>query len=456
MAKLFYIYFLCCPFVLIGQISHNVQLLDNWQNDSLSVNSSQKRYNDCWGFVQNGQEYAVLGSTEGVHFFQITEDSKLTYVDEIPGKFQASTVVHRDIKYHNGYVYAVCDEGISSLQIIDVQFLPDSVVVVNEESDFFTTAHNIFIDRDNNILYSCGSKEQFGFDLHLQIWDISDPLNISLLYTANGSIPYVHDAYVRDNIAYLSCGDQGLRVYDFSNPSNPVYIQNLDVYQNQGYNHQGWMSPDGTKFIFGDENIGLKLKNCSVAPDHTLTVRNYFGTNDENNSVPHNIMLSNEFAFVAYYNEGLRIYDITQSLPQEVGHYDTFGDDPLYKMEGAWGVYSDLPSERILVSDRHSGLYLLDFDRSLFTKTSESDLLVFPNPLAANSEMTLKLSDVEISEFKIEIFDMAGNNVGNISVEGQSYCTFVPQLANGAYSINVSYVNYLGDTQYLRSKFVML
>ena len=444
-----------CPFTLFGQSSMNIELLDNWTDDNLMVNSTEIRYNDCWGFVQNGQEYAILGSTEGTHFFKISNSDKLELVDSIAGRFQASTVIHRDIKVHNGFAYAVCDEGSSSLQIIDLQYLPDSVVVVNEETDFFSRVHNVFIDTENDILYSCGGQESMGFDLFLQLWDISDPLNISMLYSSSGAIPYVHDAYVRDNIAYLNCGDIGLRVYDFSNPASPIFLQNLSIYQEQGYNHQGWMSPDGTKFLFTDETNGKKIKNCKVNADHTVTIKNYFGTNNENNSVPHNLMLSNDFAYVAYYNEGLRVYDLRGIVPIEIAHYDTYPEESLFKMEGAWGVYSELPSGRILVSDRHNGLFLFDFNEAIFSTPTDQDLLIYPNPTVDHG-FTVKLNLPEIESFNIDLYDNYGKKVLNESTTGLSYITVLTnQIRAGIYHVVLSYTDNLGDIQKIRRKVVI-
>ena len=449
---------LLLPLLSFAQ-SFNITLLDNWQNDSLMVNSTEKRYNDCWGFVQNGIEYGVLGSTEGVHFFKINDNNKLELIDEVSGQYQSSLVVHRDIKYHNGHVYTVCDEGNSSLQIIDVQYLPDSVHLVYDSEDVidpFTTVHNLFIDSENELLYACGVTEwqmTTPVSKSLTVYSFTDPINPTLIWSSPGGFPYVHDAYVRDNIAYLNCGDNGLRVYNFSNPSNPTFIQNLDIYQEQGYNHQGWMSPDGTKFVFADETIGKKLKNCKVNPDKTISINNYFGTNSDNNSVPHNIMLSNEFAFVAYYNEGLRIYDIRETVPVEIANYDTFGDDPLYKMEGAWGVYSDLPSGRILISDRHTGLYLFDFNRSIWMGSNDADLVLFPNP--SDNEFTVKLNIEDVQEFEIRVFTMNGQSVLFESVSNQSYTTINHDLAVGCYLVEVQYEDYLGEDQSILKKLVV-
>ena len=56
-------------------------------------------------------------------------------------------VIHRDYHDFSGYLYIVCDEGSSStLQIIDITNLPNSVNTVYDSDILFTRAHNIFID----------------------------------------------------------------------------------------------------------------------------------------------------------------------------------------------------------------------------------------------------------------------------------------------------------------------
>ena len=44
---------------------------------------------------------------------------------------------HRDYHDYQAYLYAVSDEGASSLQIIDMSTLPDSVSLVYDSSDLF-------------------------------------------------------------------------------------------------------------------------------------------------------------------------------------------------------------------------------------------------------------------------------------------------------------------------------
>ncbi len=437
--------------------SLNITLLDNWHDPTLVINSSGVRYNDCWGYVQNGVEYAIAGSTEGTHFFRIGDDNRLYEVDSVLARYPNPGVIHRDIKTYRNYAYSVCDEGVSSLQIIDLSYLPDSVVKVADIGGAFGRVHNLFIDSNNALMYACIITPEIGGVLQsflsMQVFSLADPVNPQLVYTGPSDIPEVHDAYVRDNIAYLNCGFDGLRVYDFSDPSNPVFLQNMPVYQDQGYNHQGWLSPDGKTYIFGDETSGKRLKKCNVDANHELSIQRYFGTNYENNSVPHNIMLTNEFAFVAYYNEGLRIYDLRSNIPQEIAHYDTYPDDSPFNMQGAWGVYTELPSGKILVSDRKYGLFLFDFRRDVFLTPSD-EVQVYPNPVASGDLLTVRTEE-DVSSFIVRIYNLQGQLIYDQLFRDQTFAEISTSLARGTYVMTLTYSDYLGDLQVRQQKIIV-
>ena len=443
-----------------GQSQFNTTLLDHWYQDSLVAASTQMRYNECFGFEIDGREYAVVGSTEGSHFFELSDQN--TFLDRgfIEGKYNHPLVVHRDYAIYQNYIYAVCDEGESSLQIIDLSQLGQgNPQLIAENDSIFARVHNIFIDTNEALLYACSITEMNNgtviSDRSMRVFSLVNPSSPSLIYSGPSDIPEVHDCYARDNIAILNCGFDGIRVYNFSNPSSPQLLQSMEFYQDQGYNHQGWLSDDGCNYIFGDETNGKQLKFCSVS-NNQVTIENLFGTNWQDESVPHNVQISGKYAFVAYYNEGLRIYDISGNTTVEIAHFDTHPiDEPLFKMRGAWGVHARYKSDRIIVSDRVHGLYLIAFDREPFEPSSNEDLILFPSILAQGEVMTGRLLVDGISEFDIKIVSMDGKLMKDFHVSDQSYWLHEMNYAQGAYNLILTYFNYLGEEQRIIERFAI-
>jgi choice-of-anchor B domain-containing protein len=434
----------------------NVRLLDHWFSDTIMTSSSQVRFSSCWAFVQNGREYGVIGSTEGAHIFELTEQDSLRFVDFVPGRYQSAQAITREYKHYQNYVYAICDEGPSSLQIIDVSYLPDSVHLVADLQDQnFGKSHNLFIDSLNARLYLTlvnpivnGNEQGI---IPMRVYSLANPILPTLLWEGPNDIPEVHDLYVKNNRAILNCGFDGMRTYDFSDPSNPIYVNNLSFYPQQGYNHQGWLSPDESTYVFADETAGLPIKKCRVLPNGQLQVQQFFGTeNSPYPKTPHNVHITNEFAFVAYYNDGLRIFDLRKNPPTEIGVYDTYFDNTItngFSMWGAWGIHALLPSERILISDRNNGFFLFEFDRSKFIIPSTEHVQLYPNPSSIGEEVFVRLPNDEVSEFDVNIVDAKGNLVANLEIQQQSYAHLPVDLAAGCYFIRVTWLNYLGESQ---------
>ena len=428
----------------------NVTLLDQWFSDTLLTNSSQVRFSGCWAFEKEGIEYGIIGSTEGAHFFQLTTANTFKFIDFVPGQFVSSLATNREYKHFKNYVYAVCDDGPSSLQIIDVSYLPDSVhLVADFRNNLFGKTHNLFIDSLNELLYMCQvTPVQNNIELPmvaLRVFSLTVPVSPSLIWQSPEELQDVHDIYVRNNLAILNCGYDGIRVYDFSSPTNPIYLNNLPVYQQQGYNHQGWLCPDGETYVFADETSGTMVKKAKLESDFTIDIASYFGRpNSPYNKTAHNIHCTNEFAFIAYYNDGLRIYDLRVNPPREIASYDTYIDNELtnnFSMWGAWGIHALLPSGRILVSDRNTGFYMFDFNRSFFLNQANENVLIYPNPVEENQKITIRLPYDKPNEFIYELVDLHGKKIFNDSIFNQSFAELNAPNISGIYFIKVKYTD---------------
>lgn len=329
-------------------ISDNVELLYNWQGDSLPVSSIGGQYTEVYGFVHDTREYAVIGTTLGTHIIDVTDPFSSQEVSYIAGANQGN-IIHRDYHVMDNYLYAVCDQGPSTLQIIDFSYLPDSTSVVYDSWQLFSTMHNIFIDTLHRKLYTTNGP----------VYDLTDPVNPTLLFDMGF---YCHDMYIEDNIGYFNRGSAGMYIYDLTN-NTPQNIGFIDIYPYQGYNHSGWLSENDSIYVFADETHGSHLKVTDVSNYNNITVLSTLTSGTAPNAVAHNLIIKDNYLYISYYHDGLQIFDISDPYnPIKVGYYDTYSPNNHNGWAGAWGVYPLLSSGIILVSDIQSGLFVLKFN----------------------------------------------------------------------------------------------
>jgi choice-of-anchor B domain-containing protein len=410
-----------------SQDFRNVVLLDHWFDSTVTLGVEDARLSDVWGFRFEGELYTAVGTTEGISFFQIKDD-ELVHVDDKAGAFQGFSVVHRDMKTYKNYLYAVGDEGTATLQIFDLSYLPDSVSKVYDSNAFFAVCHNIYIDTATAKLYAAGAN-----NVGMKVLDISNPVNPVLLHDFN-DVNYVHDCFVKNDTAFLNCGIDGLWIYNFSGPV-PIQLGILDFYADQGYNHSGWMTPDGSKYAFCDETLGTRIKLCELSDLTQIKVDESFASSDYQDYMPHNIYLTNTLAFVSYYNQGLRIFDIASAPIREIGHYDTFFQETSYKLNGAWGVFVFEEEEKILISDRQNGLFLFSFPIQVFENGVESTS-VYASPIIDENSILLPRSHFNNNDLTFTIADLSGRLV----YYQESFLNWVNiplQLSAGAYVFGI-------------------
>lgn len=354
------------PVLLNGQASLNMTLIGSWQGTALT-------FNDIWGYRDGlGNEYALVGSLTKVHVLQVAANGSVSIVGEITG---GGSSIWRDMKTFSHYAYSVADQGTEGLMVIELKDLPNSVSLANRLNTQFFRAHNIFIDTQHARLYVAGSNGGTQSAPNgLMVYDLSvDAGNPTLLASVSLPGTYVHDVFVRDNIAYCSHGTAGLYVYNMSNPGSPVTLGSLTNYLSQGYNHSGWLNDDGHWYVFADETHGTKLKIADVSDlsNITVTASNLFQecllAPGNTGCIPHNPFIVDNLVYVSYYHDGLQVFDISDpDAVVRVAYYDTYPYNTNYSgYQGDWGVYPFLPSGNILVSDISSGLYVLRLSGAL-------------------------------------------------------------------------------------------
>lgn len=426
---------MCLSTLLAAQSQERgIKLLGRWDSPLPPENGREAKYNEVWGFEQNGEEYGVIGSTLGTHIIHIGQNNALTELAYIPGDASADYVIHRDFDVYNGFLYAVCDQEPASLQVIDISGLPQSAQLVSSVNSFFTTAHNISVDSYREKLYISGPSGHA-----LCVMDISNPGSPAFLSYFD-AVEYVHDCYVRRDTAFLHCAGQGMFVFDFADPQNPQALGSLEDYPDQGYNHSGWWSADASYYVFTDETPGMRLKVCDVSDLTDIQVVSLFNSGTDPETMAHNVMLRGDTAYVSHYYDGLQIFDLRNiHEPERIAWYDTFRE-PNNSGRGAWGIYAGLPSGRILVSDRQKGLHVFSWwkDHTLAGSTSPA---IYPNP--GNGKLAISMTDYEtFNRVEHRVFDAQGRVIDSGTWISPGYGPWFPvDLSNesaGSYFIEVT------------------
>jgi choice-of-anchor B domain-containing protein len=352
----------CNGYDLLGQISLT----------SFSASAG----NDIWGWTDRttGKEYALVGLNNGTVFVDITDTEELIYLGKLPTATGSST--WRDIKVYQDHAFIVSEAGGHGMQVFDLTKLRN---VANAPENFeadtrytgFGNAHNIVINEASGFAYAVGT-DTFNGGAHFI--DIQDPKNPIAAggYGANG---YSHDAQAETyngpdanftgQEIFIGANENQVAIVNVTDKNNPQQISTFQ-YSNIGYTHQGWFSEDQRYFILGDETDELTFGFDSRTLVFDLTdLENpilhttYLG---ETAAIDHNGYVKEDDFYLANYTAGVRILDISgidgETIVEE-GFFDTYPLNNTAAFEGVWSVYPYFESEKIIVNDINSGLFVI-------------------------------------------------------------------------------------------------
>lgn len=400
-------------------------------------------YSACWGYTApDGSEYGILGCAKGTAFINITDTNNIYEAAYLPGL--NSPTCCREMKVFSHYAYVVADGIPSGLQIIDLQYLPDSVRLVNTLFfGDFTMGHTISIE--GPYLYINAGDYNIGGLFVLDLtgdpvhpvkrgeWEdyvvhdsriINDTIFACNIYNPPGRISVI-DATDKDNLRTIAY---------WENVPNPG-PHNIAISENRKYAFVSDEIGGNPRYlkIWDITNLNNAIKIAEWHPTGITT------------SIIHNVELFGRYLFAAHYTAGLRVIDVSNPFgPVEAAFYDTFPDNDDFTYEGCWGPYI-FNSEKIIASDRSTGLYIFrtDFplkDRNPVIAENFSLGQNYPNPF--NPSTTIKYSLKFDSYVTMKIYDVTGRLVstiidGNISAGNNQVNFDAKNLASGVYFYNM-------------------
>jgi hypothetical protein len=291
---------------------------------------SQVHTSDLWVWEGvDGRDYAVTGTWGGegkAYFWDVTDPTAIAKIDS----FQVDARTVNDVKVsEDGRVAVISREGASNrrngIVILDVSDPRDVREISRYDEGLTGGVHNVFIHDGHVFALSAGRR--------YDILDIRDPANPTKVGSFELDTPghAIHDVWVEDGIAYSSNWSDGVVMVDVGNGvaggsvANPVMIGSY-AYPS-GANHAAFpfRSRSTGKFyvIAGDEI----MPECSD-PDRPCITQGYLHfidfTDPKNPQevaryqVPeagtHNMWVEGDRLYVAYYNGGLRVVDISGEL----------------------------------------------------------------------------------------------------------------------------------------------
>jgi len=332
--------------------------------------------NDSWGWTDSttGKEYALVGTTTGSAFVDISDPTEPLLLGTLPTA--TSNSLWRDIKVYSDYAFIVSEAGSHGMQVFDLTRLRNvtnapEIFTADAHYTEFGSAHNIVINEESGYAYAVGTST---FNGGIHFVDIQDPTNpIAAGGFADGG--YSHDAQVvtyhgpdsdyTGSEILVGSNENEIVIANITDKTNPISISTQN-YPNIAYTHQGWFTEDHRYFIVGDELDELNFGNNTRMMifdlqdlDNPIFLNEYFGPTT---AIDHNGYVGGNKFYLANYRAGVRIHDISNiasGTMSEIGFFDTYPNSDSTGFNGAWNVYPYFPSGNIIISDIEGGLFIV-------------------------------------------------------------------------------------------------
>lgn len=354
---------------------------------------------DIWGWTdqESGDEYVMLGKTNGVGFFRVTDPTAPQYLGALPNAAVLQEIWH-DIKVYDDHAFIVSESTPHGMTIFDLRRLRGVSEPREWDADaiypFNVSAHNIAINEDTGFAYIVGGSaglvapDQCLSGLHMV--DINDPTNpvFAGCYLMDGGpgtaartagLPvgaaYVHDTqcvvYDGPDVDHqgrelcFNAAEDKVTIADVTDKLHPTTISTID-YEGVAYAHQGWLTEDHRYLLTNDELD--EITNGTNTRTVVLDVSDLdnpvvdFIHEHETESIDHNNYVKDGLVYQSNYTTGLRVLDLAgldSSVLAPLAFFDTypFSDGPTF--DGTWSNYPFFDSGTIAVSGIGEGLFLV-------------------------------------------------------------------------------------------------
>jgi hypothetical protein len=318
----------------------------------------------------NGKSYAYVSSwhnTSGVWIFDVTNPGAPSSV----GRYSNSTTLDmQGIEVDKGIGYFADDFGPTGapgtgIHIVDLSNPANPVPITRittAQGLFGNSIHDLTLDYNGHLFVP-----NYRVNDDVQIWNVSNPAAPTLQMTLHGTDTLsVHDVTVANNRLIMNGWGGQVDIWDITNLDTQA-PQMLGSFFSGLHTQDSSVTPDGNflacpRELASNGDVGIfDISNpANVVRVATITTPGW----GINATSPSTTKIMGNLLFVAWYQQGLMVFDIsTPSNPILVGNYDTW---PGFSFggsgggDGDWGVWPFLGLDRVLISDRTTGLYIFD------------------------------------------------------------------------------------------------
>jgi choice-of-anchor B domain-containing protein len=398
------------PF-LFSQASMNMSLISHKNDHNAGGTPAGFHYASCWGWTSSGgKEYAIIGYWNGTAVYDISTNN-VVQCDTIPGP--TSFYNYREFTVIDHYLYIV-SEGASNnagLQIVDLQYLPDSLHhVKNWTFSGYTTTHSI--KSSGNFIYLNGANYNNGGIVILDVTDRENPVK-----RGNGPNLYSHDCFIKNDTVYAAniySPNSGVSIIAATNKDNPTLVTRF-VYPN-AVCHNVWTDANREWLLTTDEGGSNHLKIWNSQNLNNLTLVYEYIPYEI--SMVHNAYFKGDTIFMAHYRAGIIALNVANlpAAPTVIGYYDTYTGTPSVAYQGAWNVYPYYPSGKFIGSDMETGLYVLKFGASTGITQNGTEVPAeysleqnYPNPFNPGTKFNFHIP--KAGNVSVKIYDASGKLV---------------------------------------------
>jgi hypothetical protein len=351
---------------------------------------------EVWAFRGlDGRDYAYTGTWgscrgcigDRMYAWDVNDPSNPVLTDSVvvDARLINDVMVRADAR-----IAVITREGASSrrngIVILDLAD-PAHPRVLSEFSETLTGGvHVIFVDGDHVYATNNGTG-----DMH--VISIADPANPRQVARWGVRTPgrYLHDVWVDNGLAYLSYWDDGMVILDVGNgirngsPERPQLVSQLTYRtrwrgRSYGNTHQAipYTNSAGHSYIFvGDEIFpedSFQRQDdfvpggyIHVVDASDVTSPRIVGRYEVPNAGAHNMWADDDKLYVAYYNAGLRVIDISGRLEgdlraqgRELAVLSTV-DENAFRTNRPFTWSPRLHNGLVFASDFNSGLWVTRF-----------------------------------------------------------------------------------------------